>query len=294
MRAWSMLVLGGVMIAGCHGAKEEAPPAAERVTVGAPAPLAAASAATSNGPSGAPLDGRATARKVMRKADLTLEVRTPAQAETEVTSIAERAGGYVASSAREVRAEEGAHALSRVTLTLRVPSDKLGSVLADVKRLGIGSATENITSDDVTDEYIDLEARLKNQRAMEEQFRELLKRASSVEDALKVEQQLGSVRTEIDRMEGRRRFIDQESAFSTVTLTLSEARPLVAATPSGLRVSVREAVSDSLELAAGLLTGAIRLTGVLLPLALLLGLPLALALRWLRRVRRARLAEISG
>lgn len=292
---WSVSFLSVALLAGCKAEPPaaEPAPAVAPLTVGVQAPAAAASAPDQ--PRLEPAaDGRPSARKVLRKAELTLEVAAPDRAELDVTAIAERAGGYVASSSREIRMDEGARALARVTLTLRVPASELSGVLADVKHLGLGSASETLGSDDVTDEYIDLEARLKNQRALEDEFRELLKRASTVEDALKVQQQLASVRTEIDKLEGRRRFLDQESALSTITLTLSEARPLVAATPRGFGVSVRAAFSDSLDVGAALIFGAIRLVGVLLPLGILLGLPFVLGVRWLRRAHRARPARISG
>lgn len=284
IRALPWLMVAALSIAGCAEDRALAPDG----TPGAGAPEAPGPAQPEPADKDAPSAREpAPSRKVMRRAALVLEVPSPGKVETEVTTLVERAGGYVAGASHQRRSDEGARSVEQVTLTLRVPSDKLGSVLARIKRLGAGSAVESLSSEDVTEEYIDLEAGLKNQRAMEGELLELLKRASSVEDALKVQTELVRVRTEIDRMEGRRRFIDHETELATLVVTLTELRPLIAATSIGFWVGLREAFTDSVDIGAAVIIGAIRLLGVLVPLLLLLGLPLTLALHWHRRSRRA-------
>jgi hypothetical protein len=284
MKRWisAAMVLVTLGLGGCAMAKE-APSAGEPAKAGAPGPTAAAAdAAKPNLPS--------TMRKVIRNAELSIEVASPAAAESKVSSLVERLGGYVASSERSLSADEGEKKQSaRVSLSLRVPAERLDEALREIKRLGAGAETERIGSEDVTDEYIDVSARVANQRHLEQQLVTILAQANSVDAALKVHHELTSVRTEIDRLEGRKRFLETESALAKIALTLAPLRPVVAVSGTEFGVSVRRAASDAVAVAAGVVTFGIRAAGILLPLAVLFGLPLLGVVLWLRR-RQRRLA----
>ena len=225
------------------------------------------------------------ARRIIRKAELSLEVRSPRDAYAKAQRVSERHGGFVASASSTTRHEESLP--DSVSLSLRVPVAALTQVLQELRRLGSGAGTEHISSNDVTEEFIDLEARLANQRALEQQFRLILERADRVDDALNVERELAKVRTEIDRMEGRRRFSEREVALSTITLSLHSARPLATTSLRDFEQAFLRAYSDSLRVGAGIVTGSIRLAGITLPIAVLIGLPLSFGLRRLyERARR--------
>lgn len=262
----------------------EAPSAGEAARA-APAPTAAL--ADARKPNASPL-----ARKVIRSAELSLEVDSPAKTQTELAAIAEQVGGYVASSEREVSGDDGEHAASRVNMVLRVPSDKLGTTLNRLKRLGRGAESERLGSEDVTDEYIDIGARIANQKRLEAQLGTLLTQANTVDAALHVHKELASVRTEIDRMEGRRQFLEKEADLAKISLTLSALRPLVRVSASELGVSLRRAAADSVSVAAAVALGSVRLLGVFLPLVLLFGLPGWGTWRLLRR-RQVRLRAVK-
>jgi Domain of unknown function (DUF4349) len=266
----------GASMAAGKGGGEPAAPAAQPAADGAKAALPK------------------TSRKVIRNAELSIEVASPAAAESKVSSLVERLGGYVASSEREVVADEGARAEARVNLSLRVPAERLDEALREIKRLGGGAETEKIGSEDVTDEYIDVDARVKNQRHLEEQLVSILAQANNVDSALKVHQELTNVRTEIDRLEGRKRFLDTETSLAKLTLSLSPLRPVVAATSNDFGVSVRRAASDAVDIAAGVVTLGIRAAGVVLPLLVMFGLPTFGFVLWLRRRQRRVLATLSA
>src|SRR5262249_34354091 len=148
--------------------------------------------------------------------------------------------------------------------------------------------SERIDSEDVTDEVVDVDARLRVQTRLEEQLLELLKTATTVEAALNVHKELANVRTEIERLQGRKELLEREVALSTIRLTLG-APPAEGVSFGALRTNVARAYSDSLLVGASIVVGAIRVTGVLLPIVVLLGLPtlfgLLLARRWMRRSR---------
>ena len=265
--------------AGCQA--KEAPSA------GAPArDQAVAQAEPSKPGDSKPLGARTradAARKVIYKAELTVEVRSPSDAQAKVTAVVEREGGWVASAARE--ASEGP--ASDVTLVVRVPAERFSAVLAEIRRLGDGKRSERIDSEDVTDEVVDLEARLRVQTRLEEQLLELLKTATTVDAALHVHRELANVRTEIERIQGRKQLLEREVAMSTIRVTLN-APPADAVKVSTIGRSFSDAASDAVLVAGGIVVGAIRLTGILLPIALMLGFPvLAVALFVRRRARRA-------
>jgi hypothetical protein len=235
-----------------------------------------------------------TTRKVIRNAELAIEVASPAAAESKVSNLIEHLGGYIASSTRELVADEGARTEARVSLSLRVPAERLDEALREIKSLGGGAETEKIGSEDVTDEYIDIEARVSNQRHLEQQLVGILAQANKVDDALKVHQELTAVRTEIDRLEGRKRFLDTETSLAKISLSLSPLRPVVAATATGFGVSVRRAASDAVDVTTGVVTLTIRAIGILLPLSVMFGLPLLVLTLWLRRRQRRLLAPLPS
>jgi len=283
-------VLTALGLAGCSRASEEAPSAAALVAAKgageAPAPVAADGAKAASLPK--------TSRKVIRNAELAIEVASPAAAESRVSSLVESLGGYIASSERQVVADEGERSQARVTLSLRVPAARLDEALREIKRLGGGAETEKIGSEDVTDEYIDVDARITNQRRLEQQLAGILAQANTVDSALKVHHELTDVRTEIDRLEGRKRFLETETSLAKISLSLAPLRPIVAATPSGFGVDVRRAATDAVSLAAGIVTLGIRAAGVLVPIAVISGLPTAGLVLWLRRRQRKLAVALSG
>ncbi|HYP91191.1 MAG TPA: DUF4349 domain-containing protein [Polyangiaceae bacterium] len=254
-----------------------------------PPPIAPAAPGAVASPSSLPK----TSRKVIRNAELSIESATPAVAESKVSSLIERLGGYVAGAERLVTADEGQRSQATVKLSLRVPAERLDEALRDIKRLGGGAETEKISSEDVTDEYIDVEARISNQRHLEQQLVTILAQVTTVDNALKVHQELTAVRTEIDRLEGRKRFLDTESALAKISLSIAPLSPVVNASSTEFGVAVRRAASDSVAVAAGVVTFSIRAVGVLAPLGLLFGLPTAGVWFGLRR-RTRKLASAAA
>lgn len=275
----AIMVLTSLWLSAC-ALSREAPAAGEA----SKAPSAAVALKTDDAKASLPT----TSRKIIKNAELSLEVESPARAQSELTGIVEQLGGYVASSEREVGGDEGERDVSRVNLVLRVPSDKLGSALTRLRRLGRGAASERLSSQDVTDETIDLDARIANQKRLEAQLGTLLTQANSVDAALHVHRELANARTEIDRMVGRRQFLEKEAEFAKISLTLSALRPIVSVSLAQFGVSCRRAIADSISVGAAVLLGGLRLLGVLLPLLVLFGLPAWGTLGLLRR-RRSRM-----
>ncbi|MBC8030560.1 MAG: DUF4349 domain-containing protein [Pyrinomonadaceae bacterium] len=229
-------------------------------------------------------------RKIIRDGNLRLEVTAPADAQRKVTSIAESAGGFVVTSEakRHENADTSRQALE-VTLVVRVPALQFGPVMDQIRAIGTHVVQEKITGQDVTEEFIDLEARIKTQKALEGQFLEIMKRASKVEDALEVQRQIAEVRTEIEKLEGRKRFLGNRASLSTITVTLHEPNAIVVSSSSFGR-SVKEAVREAVDVAGAIVLFLIRFVIVMVPIFVLVILPFGLIARFFwRRANRKRL-----
>lgn len=227
-------------------------------------------------------------RKIIRNATLTLEVEQPAKAMQRVASVAESRGGFVVTSdSRQQTGSKGDRAYEIITIEMRVPAAQFDAALADIRAAGGSVTAQKITGKDVTEEYIDLEARLRTQRALEEQLMTIMKRADAVSDAISVQRELSNVRTEIERVEGRRRFLENQSSLSTITVTLQPPAPLIGTT--GFFHSVGTAFGEGVDIAASITLFFIRLLLALIPVVIFIGLPLYLLYLLLRfLVRRTR------
>jgi hypothetical protein len=289
-----VIVMTALGLGGCSLARSEAPPSPAATAPGKGGGEAEAAAARVATIAGDKTAMPKTSRKVIRNAELSIEVQSPGAAESKVSSLVERLGGFIATSDRQVIADEGQRAEARVSLSLRVPAERMDEALRGIKALGQGAETEKIGSEDVTDEYIDVDARITNQRRLETQLAGILAQATNVDGALKVHQELTTVRTEIDRLEGRKRFLETESALAKISLTIAPLRPVVSATPTGFGVDVRRAATDSVDIATSIVTIAIRVAGVMLPLAVMFGLPVLALVLWLRRRQRRLLTAVSA
>lgn len=230
-------------------------------------------------------------RRVIRRGEFTIEIDAPADGQRRVAQIAETRGGYVVTSeSRQSGDEDASRQSTTATITVRVPSDQFAAAIEDIRGAGGRIRREAITGQDVTEEYTDLEARIRAKRALEAQFMEIMRQSRSITEALQVQQQLGQVRTEIEQMEGRRRLLENQTELSTIVVTLQSPGTLV--NTSGFFYNLREAFGDGIEVATAITLGLVRLALALLPVILFIFLPIALLVRYLiRRDRRRRLAN---
>jgi hypothetical protein len=229
-------------------------------------------------------------RKIIRNADLTLEASAPTEVQRKISSIAESLGGFVVLSESKQRGSgDSAKQDLEITLVVRIPGLQFGSALEQIRGAGNRVIQEKITGQDVTEEFIDLEARIKTQKALELQFLEIMKQANKVADALEVQRQIADVRTEIEKLEGRKRFLENRASLSTISVTLQSPTAIVGT--SGFGRDIREAVSESVAVARAIVLFVIRFLIVMVPIFVLIILPGGLLARYL--VRRARRLQLS-
>lgn len=189
-------------------------PAADGAPAAAPAPNAAAGSqpapAGAAGSQAIPLD-----RMIIRQGNLSITVKDPVAGAQGIKTIVERVSGYVASTDyRDVGGEQ------TTTVSIRVPSQEYDNVLRDIRGLALKVNQETTTSQDVTEQFSDLSAQLRNLQATETQYLALMTKAQSVDDIIKVQQQLTQVQGQIERLQGQINFLQRKSDFSQLDITL--------------------------------------------------------------------------
>lgn len=174
-------------------------------------------------------------RKIVKNGSLSLLVKKVEDAASVVASIAEQSEGFVQSS----NVYEGVSGSKSGSITIRVPSLYFDETVAELKKIAVEVQRESSDARDVTEQFIDLEARLKNLRAEESQYQEIMKRAVTIENTLSVASRLYDVRGRIEQVEGQLQYLSDETDMSLITISLTEEadakvfgfrwRPLVSA-----------------------------------------------------------------
>jgi Domain of unknown function (DUF4349) len=225
-------------------------------------------------------------RKIIRNAEMVIETSNPVDGQRKIAAIAEKNGGFVVTSeSKENPGELQAKPAITVTIIARVPAARFNEALEEILKIGGRVLQQKTSGQDVTEEYIDLEARLRAKRALEMQFLEIMKQARKISDALEVQNQLTEVRTEIESLEGRRRFLQNQATLSTITATLHTPLPIAVATTRGIRPSIYEALGDGIDTATAIVLGVIHFIIVMIPVFLLILLPCWFLFKRLRPLR---------
>ena len=168
-------------------------------------------------------------RQLVRSADLALRVTDIEEALVSIRRIAADAGGAVFASS--VTSDD---IQTWGSITIDVPAQQFDDVVSDLRRMPAVAevVSESVSSEDVTAEYVDLEARLRNLQATEARFLSLVDQAAALDDVLTVENQLTRVRGEIEQVEGRMRYLDQRTVLSRIVISL-EVLPAVESADAG-------------------------------------------------------------
>lgn len=159
-------------------------------------------------------------QKIIRSADIRIKVRCVKSASADARKIVEEMGGIVANTS----AYEDDAGNKAMRVTLKVPSDKLDEAIAKLSELG-DVKEEDIRAKDVTEQYVDLEARLGNAKRLEQRLIALLgDRKAKLEDIIKIEKELGRVRERIESMQARKRYYDSRISMSTIEVVFYEPK----------------------------------------------------------------------
>jgi hypothetical protein len=227
-------------------------------------------------------------RLIIRTADISIVVTDTEDGMARIAALAEGNGGWVVNS-YVFQADEFAKS---GTITVRVPAEGFQSALDAISEMAIEVQSLSTSGQDVTEEYVDLDARLGNLEATAERVRGFLDEAETVEEALAVSSRLEG---EIESIKGRMQYLSQSAAFSTITANLTPdalAQPVQIGgwQPVGVAKEALEALISGLQTLANIL---IWLAIYILPIALLIGIPAYLIVRAVRNRRRAKTTVVT-
>lgn len=156
-------------------------------------------------------------RMLIWHASLSLEVGSVKDAVARVTDIAKQSGGYVESKSDS----KDEHA----DLTLRIPTDVLTPTMTSLETIG-KVTRRRVSSEDVTDTYVDIDARLKTKIALRDRLRALLDKAQNVQDILAIETELGRVQADIDSMQARLKALKNKVNYASINVSITRKRIL--------------------------------------------------------------------
>lgn len=158
-------------------------------------------------------------QKLIKTADVSIKVKTDTfeDAFDRAAAIAEASGGYVTSSSSSATDEK----LRSGTLTIRVPSDQFTVTVDRLRKIG-EVQNVNVGSNDVTEEYVDLEARLKSLKSQEELLLGFMDKAKNVDESINVERRLSEIQQQIEQLTGRKNYLDNRIDYATISVYLFE------------------------------------------------------------------------
>ena len=155
-------------------------------------------------------------RLVIQESSVSLLVNNVRETSNKIVSYVEDQGGYMVDT-RLTHPEEAAYG----TVTVRVPSEKLQEALTFFRSVAVKATSEHLKGWDVTDEYVDIEARLETLNKTKVKFEDILEKATKVEDILRVQREIISLQDQIDRLKGRQQYLEKTVQMAKVTLHLS-------------------------------------------------------------------------
>lgn len=211
--------------------------------------------------------------KVIKTGSIGIEVERDSfrDAVQDAIDIAERNGGFVLSS------DMAGNKSRRGSLTLRVPAEQFESTIGELKDLGVKVTSESIQGQDVSSEFVDMSARLRNFRAQEDVLLGLMEKATSISESIRVQNELQRTQLEIERLQGRLNYLEDQTAYSTISLEVAEAG-IASPKPAGVLGKAWNDAKDAfLDVVSAVIVGA----GFLIPILVLIAL-LALVLRMLK------------
>ena len=167
-------------------------------------------------------------RKLIKSGYLSIVVKDVSVTGDEIKKLCEIYEAYISSETQSNN--PGRFEYNQV---IRIPASQFDQLVSKIERLATRVENKNIETSDVTEEFIDKEARIKTKKELEQRYREILKQADEVSDILSIEAQLNHVRADIESMEGRLTFLKNQVAFSTLTLSFYE--PIGAETAFGTK-----------------------------------------------------------
>ena len=193
----------------------------------------------------APRQAASVDRKIIKNAEVNVLVEDSDIAIDRLTQVVGDAGGYIVSSRVWYQAYRDGENYKYATITLGIPVDQFEVTMRRVRGLAIRVTDENASGEDVTDQFVDLQSRLANLEATQARIQSFLENAKTVDEALRINQELSQIEAQIEEVKGRMTYLSDRSAFSTITVTISPQLPDLEPAPAPKPWSPAETLKDA-------------------------------------------------
>jgi PBP1b-binding outer membrane lipoprotein LpoB len=304
-RAVILIVLFALVLSGCASKATESAATVGRnaadYEMEAPMEEAAMAADYAGQAAGISSSDATPRRLVIQNANMSIVVVKPLDAMNRIATMATEFNGFVVSSSTyTVTTRQGEDAIE-ANITIRVDSAQLSTVMERIRALTPDAEedvlSESISGQDVTKDYVDLESRLRNLQDTETQLQKIMDEATKTEDVLSVYRELSSIREEIEVVTGQMKYYEESAALSSISVyiqAVEAVQPIQVGSwkPVGTARDAVQALLDTLQFLA---KAAIWIIIYLLPVVLVIGLPIWLIVRGIRKARRnARARKLQG
>jgi hypothetical protein len=230
-------------------------------------------------------------RKIVYRANITMQVEDYAKAQTALQNLIHLSDGYMLQfSDQKTGSELGG------SFTIKIPASGFTGFLAQLEKIEHLDYQSSVKGTDVTEEFVDLESRLKARQVVEARLLSFMEKATRADDLLKFSQQLGEVQTEIERIKGRMRYLNQNVAYSTIEIRLYqtvEPGPSAKKKETAFGKRLSDALTGSTELLYQTVQGLIVVIAALLPFAAVLAV-VGVPVYYVVRKRQQRSEASSG
>ena len=207
-------------------------------------------------------------RKVIKNGDVSLEVASLDEALNKIRLATASSGGYIVGETQRVNE----YGVRYGWVSCRIPAASLDALLATFQGYGKVRSIE-LHAEDITEQYFNIEMRLRNAQMLEDRLLKLLDKAGSkVSELVEVEREVARVRGEIDQLDGQRRFWDKQVAFSRLSISLNEPGPSMAASGGGVIATFKRAFGRTGENVLATVAWCIEASGVVIPALVMLWL----------------------
>jgi hypothetical protein len=175
-------------------------------------------------------------RMIIKNADIRLMVKDTDVAIDRATQIIGDAGGYIVSS-RVWYQDYYGNNLKYAAITIGIPVNEFERTLVKLRDLAVRVVDEVASGDDVTEQYVDLQSQLTNLEATRARIQEFLQDAKTVDEALRINQELANIEAQIEQIKGRMNYLNDRSAYSTITINFDPEFPILTPTPTPTAIS---------------------------------------------------------
>jgi len=225
-------------------------------------PMAAVPTATPLASGSGTVPGTGIETRIIKTGTATIEVKDVTASVDALKALAVQKGGYISSSSIQKNTKNRLYA----TAVLRVPQAQFEPTMEGVKAVGTIKSVST-SGQDVTEEYVDLQAQKTSYQNQLAQYNAIMKKADKIEDVIKIQAQINQVQTALDRIEGRMRYLDSRIDLSTITVNLQEPEPVGGETGHSFITAINEGIAGFL----GMIDALIILFFTFLPLIIIGG-----------------------